>query len=357
VELARQRDLLDAGVTALAFWLGQPPDRLRAELADRTLADLEAFWEARLLDHSLEPVAACAALVGWLVRGERPLPEQIGALVGEALPRKDHLEVRVLAALSALVPAQALPAVLLAPPEGDDSAGWLVKAARLAATLTPWVPSLPVALAVPGDVLDRHLRSAPESQALALLREGLIEVPSLPEEAVARQLRAAGAPVHLVEPALRQVAASGADEELVASLGEAACALADLNGSDEAAVDRARSSAERFLHQFLDTHPATAGLFEMNGTLDFRFGNRPAEIDLVAHELRLAVELDGHYWHTRNPEAYRRDRRKDWELQRRGYIVLRFLAEDVVARLEEILDTILAAVRHRRQPEDPRGTR
>jgi very-short-patch-repair endonuclease len=46
----------------------------------------------------------------------------------------------------------------------------------------------------------------------------------------------------------------------------------------------------------------------------------------------------------------RRSRRKDWELQRRGYLVLRFLAEDVVCRLDEILDTILAAVRHRRQP-------
>jgi very-short-patch-repair endonuclease len=67
----------------------------------------------------------------------------------------------------------------------------------------------------------------------------------------------------------------------------------------------------------------------------------------VAADLRLAVELDG-FFHFLGPDGYRRDRRKDWELQRHGYLVLRFLAEDVVARLEEILDTILAAVELRR---------
>jgi very-short-patch-repair endonuclease len=35
--------------------------------------------------------------------------------------------------------------------------------------------------------------------------------------------------------------------------------------------------------------------------------------------------------------------------------VLRFLSEDVVARLEEVLDTILAAVAHRRQFPPGRG--
>jgi len=30
------------------------------------------------------------------------------------------------------------------------------------------------------------------------------------------------------------------------------------------------------------------------------------------------------------PDSYRRDRTKDWELQRRGFVVLRFLAEDVI---------------------------
>ena len=49
-----------------------------------------------------------------------------------------------------------------------------------------------------------------------------------------------------------------------------------------------------------------------------------------------------------DPEAFRRDRRKDLELQKQGYLVVRVLAEDVVERLEEVMDTILAAVAFRR---------
>jgi very-short-patch-repair endonuclease len=41
-------------------------------------------------------------------------------------------------------------------------------------------------------------------------------------------------------------------------------------------------------------------------------------------------------------------------LQQHGYLVVRVLAEDVVCRLEEVLDTILAAVAFCRQ-EAPRS--
>jgi very-short-patch-repair endonuclease len=40
------------------------------------------------------------------------------------------------------------------------------------------------------------------------------------------------------------------------------------------------------------------------------------------------MELDGAQ-HLADPVAYRRDRRKDPLLQENGYLVLRFLAEDV----------------------------
>ena len=43
----------------------------------------------------------------------------------------------------------------------------------------------------------------------------------------------------------------------------------------------------------------------------------------------LAVEIDG-YYHFQDADAYRRDRRKDLELQKRGFLVVRVLAEDVV---------------------------
>jgi very-short-patch-repair endonuclease len=54
----------------------------------------------------------------------------------------------------------------------------------------------------------------------------------------------------------------------------------------------------------------------------------------------LAIELDGTR-HLSDPDAYRRDRRKDLLLQQNGYLVLRFLAEDIGTRLDEVLDTIL----------------
>ena len=48
-----------------------------------------------------------------------------------------------------------------------------------------------------------------------------------------------------------------------------------------------------------------------------------------------------------DPEAYRRDRRKDALLQENGYLVLRFLAEDLGTRLEAVLDDIQRALAHR----------
>ena len=60
-------------------------------------------------------------------------------------------------------------------------------------------------------------------------------------------------------------------------------------------------------------------------------------------EAHLAIELDGAQ-HLGDAGAYRRDRRKDALLQENGYTVLRFLAEDVGKRLDEVLDSILRAL-------------
>jgi very-short-patch-repair endonuclease len=123
----------------------------------------------------------------------------------------------------------------------------------------------------------------------------------------------------------------------------------------EEAGDRARSAAERFLFERLESLPETAGQFEQNAPLGFRFGTKEAEADLCARSLHLVIEVDG-YFHFLGPEGYRRDRRKDWELQRRGFLVLRFLAQDVVTHMEEMLDTILEAVEHcRRHPQPLRA--
>jgi very-short-patch-repair endonuclease len=69
-------------------------------------------------------------------------------------------------------------------------------------------------------------------------------------------------------------------------------------------------------------------------------------VDLLCADARVAVELDGPQ-HLESVEAYRRDRRKDVLLQEHGYHILRFLAEDVGKRLDDVLDTILRALAHR----------
>lgn len=93
--------------------------------------------------------------------------------------------------------------------------------------------------------------------------------------------------------------------------------------------------------------PRTAGKFCLNGELPIPFDGRGRmEVDLLAAEMRLAIEVDGAQ-HL-EPEAYRRDRRKDLLLQENGYLVLRFLAEDIGTRLDEVLDAIERASVHRR---------
>jgi very-short-patch-repair endonuclease len=67
------------------------------------------------------------------------------------------------------------------------------------------------------------------------------------------------------------------------------------------------------------------------------------EVDLLCDDARIAVELDGPQHFTGAP-AYRRDRRKEQLLQEYGYLVLRFINEDVTGDLDLVLDSILRAL-------------
>ncbi len=74
------------------------------------------------------------------------------------------------------------------------------------------------------------------------------------------------------------------------------------------------------------------------------------EVDFLCAEVKLVIEVDGAQ-HLSDSEPYRRDRRKDALLQENGYFVLRFLAEDLGKRLDDVLDTILRTLTHRRWRE------
>jgi superfamily II DNA or RNA helicase/very-short-patch-repair endonuclease len=111
-------------------------------------------------------------------------------------------------------------------------------------------------------------------------------------------------------------------------------------------ANRARSASEAFLYRRLETLAATTGKFRLNAELPIPFdGWGRMEVDLLCAPSRIAIELDGGQ-HFGDADAYRRDRRKDTLLQENGYLVLRFLAEDVGKYLDQVLDAILRALSH-----------
>jgi len=111
---------------------------------------------------------------------------------------------------------------------------------------------------------------------------------------------------------------------------------------------RARSASEAFLYRRLETLQATKGRFQLNANLPIPFdGLSQMEVDFLCDASRLVVEIDGAQ-HLSDAGAYRRDRRRDRLLQENGYMVLRFLAEDLAKDLDGVLDAIVRSLtRHR----------
>ena len=69
---------------------------------------------------------------------------------------------------------------------------------------------------------------------------------------------------------------------------------------------------------------------------------------MLCADARLAIELD-RTERLSDTDTYRHDRRKDQLLQENGYLVLRFLAEDVGKALDRVLDTVMGAIGRTRQ--------
>lgn len=138
---------------------------------------------------------------------------------------------------------------------------------------------------------------------------------------------------------VRRLVRDGVDTPLAMLFVHAARAMP----THAAGVDRARSATEAFLFRRLETLPETKGRFRLNDALPIAFdGYGQLEVDLLCADCRVAIALDGGQ-HLGDPVAYRRDRRKDQLLQQNGYMVLRFLAEDVGKELDLVLDSILKA--------------
>ena len=139
---------------------------------------------------------------------------------------------------------------------------------------------------------------------------------------------------------VRRLISDGVDEPLANLFSQA---VFNPLGNTEG-VSRARSATEAFLYHRLESLPETTGRFHLNVELAIPFDNLGyMEIDLLCSDARVAVEIDGAQ-HLADADAYRRDRRKDVLLQEHGYMVLRFLAEDVGKHLDIVLDAIYRAL-------------
>lgn len=323
---------LEDPLAVVAGWAkaaaGLEAGALQGRLGAMTRYDRTVFW--RSLAGVVSPeAAACAEHV---LRA-RPEPD-----VNDSVPG----EWAFVRGFGELLGRDRFPAVYQLAPAAAE----LEAAARWAERFAEEVPFAPVAIVAGSAAYEACVGGAPTRWA-ALLREGLVRVETVTAEGVSAALRAGDLPVP--PEAVDRLAGDGATRQLVASYVRAADALRT-HGPDVA-----RSAAEQFLFDRLESLTATAGLFRLNRPLEFRHGPAAAEADLLAGDLRLVVEVDGAYHHL-TPDQYRRDRRKDWLLQRHGYLILRFLADDVVSRLADILDTILAAVAFRRGTPSPGST-
>lgn len=200
------------------------------------------------------------------------------------------------------------------------------------------IPWLPIGLMMPFKQAEALLEGIVESKAKSMLKGGWIDVSGPDSTSLKHWLGDRGISDQTqVSKVLNLVSNYGATPELLETVVE----FSQLNTASKTPEtdEKYRSRAERLLAQYLEARPNTADRFQVNQKLDIMFGNRPMEVDFLATDTKIVIELDG-YYHFQSPENYRRDRRKDILLQQQGYMVLRFLSEDVVGHLETILKTV-----------------
>ena len=136
---------------------------------------------------------------------------------------------------------------------------------------------------------------------------------------------------------VRRLIRDGVDTPLAHLFVHATRSSAD----DAVGAERARSASEAFIYRRFETLPTLKGLFRLNALLPIPFDDRgQMEVDLLCEKAKLVIEIDGGQ-HLGDAAAYRRDRRKDVLLQTQGYLVLRFLADDLGRELDSVLDTVL----------------
>ncbi len=219
---------------------------------------------------------------------------------------------------------------------------------KVLADLIELCPGVPVAWSIPSSDYLEFLERTPSSRAGMICREGLVVLGEHPVEDTGwKPLRHEECFGGLLSKDAFQCPSESVDLHEAADPYPGDMATGQILRKSPEQLDRARSAAEAFLYDRLESLPETAGMFQLNGVMSADWGpHGRVEVDLLCMSRRVAVEIDG-YHHFCDPEGYRKDRQKDIILQQQGFLVLRFLADDVVSRMEVILNTVLSALRWR----------
>jgi len=277
--------------------------------------------------------------------------------IAQTVPDGEDATTAVIRAVIDIAGASAGPAMLCCGAFPSDDVNDKTAAALWLKTivdLSVAVPAMKLGLTATVAEFDIYSAGAHDSFRKAVAHDNVMRLCETSKDVVRQQIKT----TLINHPATRQtldaealdnVSKVLAEQPNSGQLAEAAIALVTLQSVENSPDDLndARSRAEAFLFALLDQRMETAGLFKLNQKMEFRFGSKPAELDLSAIDLKIAIEVDG-YFHFHDNDGYRRDRRKDILLQQQGFVVMRVLAEDVVPQMSEIVDAIIRTVKWRR---------
>lgn len=346
-----RRSLRRTALRYLARMQGKKEQDLQDLLRNKTQADLDLFLKRVFHGEPSSPTERiCCHCLTSLPQDESEANSVEQALSVFAESRRPWLSL--LAAIHDLEPSWAPAAIVALHNHHQDGVAALEAAADILSHLAERIPTSPLAWAVPEAAWAKYLSEAKESHQKAICRESVSRIRSLDGAEMRRTVDAAKiAKPERLRGAVARLARDGASSELVASYVRAAKLNPPKTPENKQQAEKARSQAEAFLRDRLESLSETAGVFKLNEKLPIRFRTRKTmEVDLVSRRHRLAIEIDG-YYHFRDPENYRRDREKDYVLQQNGFFVLRFLADEIVEHLEEILRRICDTLA-RRQAEN-----
>jgi very-short-patch-repair endonuclease len=301
--LVTRADGLDAAIGELLAqtpWLRCLTEARRrlAEAAELDVDAVDAALDARWGDERgrwIDDIAGLDPRVrvsGWLLSALRAPGGRVPDLA--AAPVQGGALLAILCELATPI------AVLAYRPE--PTAEWLERAIATAAALIAYLPGRSIAVGAPRELVSRVLDGDRRSAALSMARQGRVRVAS----------RASRPPA------------------------------------------RAADRCVQALHGELDRDRRTRGLFEPSTQVPIRDGGAEIAVDLVARGARLVVAID-RWYRDSDLQGYRRDRDEDHRLQRAGYFVMRFAAEDIDHRLALVVNEIAIGLAGRRASSDLSG--